>query len=171
MQKLTFDIQEIPEGQTRKEVHLPEDYFALDDEIHLIDADVDISFLRTDHFVKVSFRVTSNVELICDRSLEPFIKNIESDFDIIFEPGEVEESESVKSAVRQIPADELVINIEDEVRDTILLNVPVKKIHPKFYNKDGEPEDFGTARFGKDDSEADDEQPIDPRWEELKKLK
>lgn len=170
-QKLTFDIQEIPEGQSHKQVALPGEYFTLDDEARLVKADVDVSFLRTDHFVKVSFTVDSDVELVCDRSLEQFVKNVVAGFDIIFEPGDVEESDSVRSAVRQIPSDELVLSIEDEVRDTILLNIPVKKIHPKYYNEDGKPEDFGVARFGDDDSEAEEEQPVDPRWEELKKLK
>lgn len=168
-QKLTFDIQKIPEGQSHKTAHLPEEYFTLKDETRLIEADVSISFYRTDHFVKVSFEVNSVVELICDRCLEPFTKPIEGVFDILFEPGEVEETETVKSAVRQIPSDDLVLDIEEEVRDTIILNIPVKKIHPKYYDDDGKPEEFGVARFG--DIEPDEEQKIDPRWEELKKLK
>lgn len=168
-QKLTFDIQKIPEGLSHKLVQLPEDYFALDDESRLVSAEVSVSFYRTDHFVKVSFEVDSNVELTCDRCLELYRDSVKGVFDILFEPGEVEESETVKSAVRQIPPAELVLNIEEEVRDTILLNIPIKKIHPKYYDEDGKPEEFGTATFG--DIESEDEQKIDPRWEELKKLK
>lgn len=168
-QKLTFDIQKIPEGESHKTAHLPEDYFTLKEGARLIEADVSISFYRTDHFVKVSFEVDSRVELTCDRSLDTYTDSIEGVFDILFEPGEVEESETVKSAVRQIPSDELVLDIEEEVRDTIILNIPAKKIHPKYYDEDGKPEDFGIARFG--DIEPDEEQKIDPRWEKLKKLK
>ncbi|WP_340102623.1 YceD family protein [Rhodohalobacter sp. 8-1] len=169
-QKLTFDIQEIPEGQSHKTAQLPEDYFDLKDGARLIEADVSISFYRTDHFVKVSFEVNSKVELTCDRSLDTYIDTIEGSFDILFEPGEVEESETVKSAVRQIPSNELVLDIEEEVRDTIILNIPAKKIHPRYYDEEGKPEDFGVARFG-DIEDPDEEQKIDPRWEELKKLK
>lgn len=168
-QKLTFDIQKIPDGQSQKLVHLPEDYFALDNEIRFISAEVSVSFYRTDHFVKVSFEVDSNVELTCDRCLELYRDSVNGVFDILFEPGEVEESETVKSAVRQIPPVDLVLDIEEEVRDTIMLNIPIKKIHPKYYDEDGKPEEFGTAKFG--DIESDDEQKIDPRWEKLKKLK
>lgn len=168
-QKLTFDIQKIPEGQSHKTAHLPEDYFTLKEGARLIEADVSISFYRTDHFVKVSFEVDSRVELTCDRSLDTYTDSVEGVFDILFEPGEVEESETVKSAVRQIPSDELVLDIEEEVRDTIILNIPAKKIHPKYYDEDGKPEDFGIARFG--DIEPEEEQKIDPRWEKLKKLK
>ena len=167
--KLTFDIQEIPEGQSHKTVHLPEDYFELKEGSRLIDADVSVSFYRTDHFVKVSFEVESNVELTCDRCLDTYSDDIKGVFDILFEPGSVEETETVKSAVRQIPSEELVLDIEEEVRDTIILNIPAKKIHPKYYDGDGNPEDFGIARFG--DIEPEEEHKIDPRWEKLKKLK
>ncbi len=168
-QKLTFDIQKIPEGQSRKTVSLPEDYFELKEGARLLEADVSVSFYRTDHFVKVSFEVNSNVELTCDRCLDTYSDTIKGAFDILFEPNAVEETETVKSAVRQIPADDLVLDIEEEVRDTIILNIPAKKIHPKYYDSDGNPEDFGTARFG--DIEPEEDEKIDPRWEELKKLK
>ena len=168
-QKLTFDLQKIPEGKSHKTAHLPEDYFSLKEGARLIEADVSISFYRTDHFVKVSFEVDSNLELTCDRCLDPYNETIEGVFDILFEPGEVEETETVKSAVRQIPPIDLVLDIEEEVRDTIILNIPVKKIHPKYYDGDGNPEDFGVAQFG--DIKPDDEPKIDPRWEKLKKLK
>lgn len=167
--KLTFDIQKIPEGQSHITVHLPEDYFELKEGSRLNEADVSVSFYRTDHFVKVSFEVESNVELTCDRCLDTYSDDIEGVFDILFEPGSVEETETVKSAVRQIPSEELVLDIEEEVRDTIILNIPAKKIHPKYYDGDGNPEDFGIARFG--DIEPEEEQKIDPRWEKLKKLK
>lgn len=169
IQKLTFDIQKIPEGQSRKEVQLPEDYFELKEGARLIEAEVSVSFYRTDHFIKVSFDVGSTVELVCDRSLDTFTDTVNGVFDILFEPGVVEETETVKTAVRQIPSEELVLDIKEEVRDTIILNIPAKKIHPKYYDNDGKPEDFGIARFG--DIKPEEEQNIDPRWEELKKLK
>jgi len=168
-QKLRFDIQKIPEGESSKRVELPGEYFDLDDEMKLLEADISISFYRTDRFIKVTFGVNSSVELICDRSLDPFNKTIEGTFDILFQPDEIQESETERSAVKQIPADELVIDIEDEVRDTIMLNIPIKKVHPRYIDESGKPEEFGTARFGEVDD--DEEDPIDPRWEKLKKLK
>lgn len=168
-QKLRFDIQKIPEGDSSKKAKLPEDYFELDDEMQLLGADVTILFYRTDRFIKVSFDVNSNVELICDRSLDPFEKTIDGTFDILFQPDEIQESETERSAVKQIPADELVIDIESEVRDTIMLNIPIKKVHPRYINESGKPEEFEIARFG--ESDDDEEDPIDPRWEKLKKLK
>lgn len=166
---LRFDIQKIPEGESSKIAELPEEYFTLDDDVRLLEAEVQISFFRTDHFVKVSFNLLSIVELICDRSLDPFEKNVKGSFDILFQPDEVQESETEQSAVKQIPPIDLVLDIEDEVRDTIMLNIPIKKIHPRYFDESGNPEEFGTARFGAPAEK--DEDPIDPRWEKLKKLK
>lgn len=167
--KLQFDIQEIPEGQSYKNVALPEDYFTLADEIKLLHADIEVSLYRTDHFIKVSFELEGKVELVCDRSLDLFEHAIEGEFDILFQPGEIQESETAKSAVKQIPADLLIIDIEGEVRDTIMLNMPIKKIHPRYLDESGKPKTFETAEFGKPG--PDEEQSIDPRWEKLKKLK
>jgi len=167
--KLQFDIQKIPEGQSYKEIVLPEEYFTLAEEIKLLNANVQISFYRTDHFIKVSFELEGDVELVCDRSLDLFEHAVGGEFDILFQPGETQESETARSAVKQIPADLLMIDIENEVRDTIMLNMPIKKIHPRYLDESGKPKKFETAEFGK--PEPDDEQSIDPRWEKLKKLK
>jgi len=168
-QKLRFDIQELPEGESSKEQSLSVGFFELDDEISFLNGKVYINFLRTDHFIKVSFSLDCTVELICDRSLDPFEKKIGGRFDILFQPGEIEESVTAQSAVKQIPGGELVLDISDEVRDTIMLNIPIKKIHPKYEDESGKLKDFETAQFG--DLSEDDEQAIDPRWEKLKNLK
>lgn len=169
LKKLNFKIQELPEGESQKTVHLPEDYFDLGDGKKLLGADIHVNFLRADHFIKCSFTVDANLELICDRSLDPFEIDTDGSFDILFEPDDVEEIETEESAVRQIPADTLIIDIDKEVRDTILLKVPRRKIHPKYVDEDGNLTEFETKKFG--DIKTDDSESIDPRWEKLKKLK
>ena len=166
--KLTFKIQELPEGTSEKHVDLPKNYFEFEEEMRLLEASVDVSFYRTDHFIKCSFTVISTLELICDRSLKPFELNSTGSFDILFEPGEVEESETAESAVRQIPKNSLVLDIDKEVRDTMLLGVPTRKIHPDYLDEEGIPTEFETKKFGETKEDSDS---IDPRWEELRKLK
>lgn len=166
--KLQFDLQEIPEGSSDRSVDLPHNYFDLNDEVVLNRARVDINFYKTDHFIKTSFEVNAEVDLICDRCLEHFSYEVLSSYDVLYEPGEVDEMDSKETAVRQIPSKSLDIDIEDEVRDSILLEIPSKKIHPKFVDEDGNIESFETKKFG---NTHDNEETIDPRWEELKKLK
>ncbi|MGF1669970.1 MAG: DUF177 domain-containing protein [Balneolaceae bacterium] len=110
----------------------------------------------------------AELEMICDRSLEPFIKQISGSYKILFNVDVKDIIIDEKSAVKPIP-ESLILNIDEEVRDTIMLNIPVKKIHPKYLDKNGFIKDFETKQFG-DVSESGEDQ-IDPRWEKLKKLK
>lgn len=166
--KLTFDLQEIPDGQSRKTVELQQGDLELSDEATLLEGSVLIQFYKTNHFVEVGFELGVWIELICDRTLKPYEREIEGDYHVLFEPDAVEDSETEKGAVKQIPPEDLVLDIEKEVRDTIMLGIPVRKIHPDLYDKEGNPKEFETQHFG---PEPDAEEQIDPRWSELKKLK
>lgn len=166
--KLTFNLQEIPDGKSERTISLSEGDLELDDEVTLKEGTVQINFLKTNHFIEVDFTVDVNTQVICDRSLKPFQKKLTGSYHIHFEPDSVEDTETEKGAVRQIPADDLTVDIEKEVRDTIMLEIPVRKLHPDFIDSEGNPEDFETKKFG---PEPDEEEKIDPRWEKLKKLK
>ncbi|MDZ7720893.1 MAG: DUF177 domain-containing protein [Balneolaceae bacterium] len=166
--KLIFDLQEIPDGQSERTVSLSEGDLKLDDEVTLKKGDVHINFLRTNHFIEVNFEIDVDTELICDRSLKPFSKHLNGSYHVLFEPDDIEDTETEKGAVRQIPPEDLVLDIEKEVRDTIMLEIPVRKIHPDYLDSEGKPEDFETKCYG---PEPDEEEMIDPRWEKLKKLK
>jgi len=61
------------------------------------------------------------------------------------------------------------IDLEQDVRDTILLNLPTKKLHPRYLDEDGNPKEVLNEQFG--DIPDEDEETIDPRWEKLKDLK
>ena len=166
--KLTFNLQEIPDGKSERSVSLSEGDLELDDEVSLKKGDVHVNFLRTNHFIEIDFTVNVDTELICDRSLKPLMKHLNGSYHIFFEPDDIEGTETEKGAVRQIPSEDLVLDIEKEVRDTIMLEIPVRKIHPDYVDSEGNPEDFETQKFG---PEPDEEEMIDPRWSELKKLK
>ena len=166
--KLTFDLQEIPDGKSEKTVSLSESDLELNEDTTLKKGAVYISFFKTNHFVEVDFDLGVWVQLICDRTLRAFEKEVEGSYHILFEPNAIEDSETDKGAVKQIPAEELVLDIEKEVRDTIMLGIPVRKIHPDLLDEEGKPKAYGTKRFG---PEPDEDEMIDPRWSELKKLK
>lgn len=169
---LTFELQEIPEGKSTRSVSLGEDSLNLDDDAALLNATVQIGFFRSDHFIRVLFDVEAETRLVCDRTLKPFTESVSGEYEIIFYPESHEEHETEKGKVKEIDAGSLTISIDDEVRDTIMLQIPVRKLHPDLYDDEGKPEEFQTKTFGKSaDDENGEGQQIDPRWEELKKLK
>jgi uncharacterized metal-binding protein YceD (DUF177 family) len=166
--KLTFRIQEIPEGKSKRDVSLSDDDLSFDI-CTLNKAVVKIHFEKTTHFINVEFTVEAGMMVICDRSLEEFEKTVEGKYEVLFKPEVEDVSEGESSKVKQFNIHELTLSIDDEVRDTILLGLPAKILHPRFLDEDGNPSEFETRSFG--DVSPDDEEIADPRWEALKKLK
>lgn len=162
-----FKIQELPEGKSTRELTLKGDDLAFEN-LDLKKASMKVDFNRTDHFVQVHFTVNCIVNLVCDRSLDIFDYPVTASYLIIYKADEIEESEDENSAFRMISSKDLTVNIKDEVRDTILLNLPAQRLHPRFYDAEGNVIDFEPKVFGASDKEDSE---IDPRWEALKKLK
>lgn len=168
-EKLKFNLQEIPYGKSSRKAVLGHNDIVLESDIRFIGAVLDIDFYKTNHFIEVKLNIKAETELICDRSLKPFNGYITGAYHIVYDPGVDTDSETEKGALKKLPHGDLQINISPEVRDTILLNVPFKKIHPDFFDSDGNLEEFQSPVFGHDAAENNDT--IDPRWAVLKKLK
>ena len=168
---LTFKITEIPEGQSSRTIGLePDDLDITPYEFR--GGEVNVSFHRTLHHIRVNFEVLTGVERICDRSLEHYIHEIDSEYEVLFKAEVVNETEDENGAVRRFNFEENTFSIEEEVRDTILLNVPIKKLHPKFLDEEGNPTEFEDRTYGTlGNDEKDSDEPADPRFSELKKLR
>lgn len=171
MSKLEFHIVEIPEGQSQRVLSLDEEDLDLSP-YTFEGGELEIDFYRTIHFIRVNFHIHAGVEIQCDRSLEYFEKPVEADYEVVFKVDVQEETEDENGAVRRFNFSSNTLSIEEEVRDTILLQIPIKKLHPKFLDEHGNPKEFESKTFGtlSDEGEGE-EETIDPRWEELKKLK
>lgn len=166
--KLTFNVKDLPDGRSSRTVQLEPEEIELDDSATFDGGSVDVEFYKTEHFVEVKFKIAATAELICDRSLQSFKKDLTGSYYIYFDPGDVEESETAKGSVKQISPIDLSMDISKEVRDTMMLDIPIKKVHPDFLDSDGNPIDFKIQTFG---NQANNENDIDPRWAALKKLK
>jgi uncharacterized metal-binding protein YceD (DUF177 family) len=166
--KLIFRLQEIPEGSSKRTISLDGEDVSVEDSVSINSGSLIVEFYRATQFIEVKFSFDVIVKMICDRSLKPFTKNVSGSYQILFEPDPEDEYEEERSAVKRIPADDLTLDISKEVRDSIMLEIPVKKVHPDFIDDDGKIVDFETQKFG---DEPSDEERIDPRWAELKKLK
>lgn len=165
---LTFKIFEIPEGRSERTLDLASDKLDLG-ELAFNGGSVHIQFYRTMHFIRAEFAVEAKVELTCDRSLDDFEHMVEQDYEVLFKAEQVEESADENGAIRNYDHASKQIDLEQDVRDTILLNLPTKKLHPRYLDEDGNPKEILNEKFG--DIPDEEEERIDPRWEELKKLK
>lgn len=164
-----FKIFELPEGQSNKTLELDADALDLGEDVTFKGGVLEIDFYRTEQFIRAQFEVEATVELICDRSLDAFDHKVHQNYEVLFKADEIEESADENGAVRSYDHASQQIDLEQDVRDTILLNLPTKKLHPRFLDENGNPKEVLNEQFG--DIPDEDEDQIDPRWEKLKDLK
>lgn len=159
---LSFKINEIPKGKSSERVSISNDELDLNG-VEFRDLELEVAFEKREFAIVVSFEFDGEFKLTCDRSLDEYWQSLSGSYSILFKEGAQEESEDAQMSVRRLDISGNIINIEDEVRDTILLSIPLRKIHPRYYDDNGELIDL--------EVQAEESPEMDPRWEALKKLK
>jgi len=126
---------------------------------------VSLVLLKSDSFIQLKFEITGEIELVCDRSLEPFWNKLELKNKLLLKFGD--DWEELSDEILMMPRGEQTINVAQYIYEFIGVSIPMKKLHPKFNNEDEE-DDF---LYSSEDSNEDDNSTIDPRWKKLKDLK
>ena len=124
---------------------------------------------KSSDFFKLNFVIKGYVNLVCDRSLEDFEQYLDLNKDLIIRYGE--RTEEVSDDLETITPDTMTIDLGKYIYEYIGLEIPYKKLHPKFRDQatqEGQdPLVYQTETYKKSDLEDD----IDPRWKALLKLK
>jgi uncharacterized protein len=142
--------------------------------------DVIIKLDKTETMITALFDIHGVVELTCDRSLEKFDYPIDTHCRIIFKFGE--EDRELDDDIFEISRNTQQLEMAQHIFDFIGLEVPMKKLHPRFREEEEDIEDDDVEGFliytsstdGKTEEaneESSDEGDVDPRWEILKNLK
>jgi uncharacterized metal-binding protein YceD (DUF177 family) len=125
---------------------------------------------KKETFIEAHFRIQGQVGLVCDRSLEPFDLALDINKRIVFKYGE-EETE-LSDEIIVIRHDRTFLDVGQYFYEFIVLEIPMKKLHPKFRDAEaGDDNDGKLIYTSPADPESGDDDVIDPRWEQLKKLK
>lgn len=129
---------------------------------------------KTDLLLQFEFKITGTINLTCDRSLDEFDYPVEIDELLLVRYGAVETE--LDDNVWQILPGTQAINIAQHLFDYVVLAIPMKKLHPRFYEIDEDPDAehilIYSSSVPKDDSSnSDDDETADPRWDALKKIK
>jgi uncharacterized protein len=119
---------------------------------------------KKETLIEVDFEIAGKASLVCDRSLEPFEYPMKITRKMIFKLGDV--AEEVSDEVTIIPRDLDTLDVGQYMYEYIVLDIPIKKIHPRFQEDESE-ENEGKLIYQSEKEEDE----IDPRWEQLKKLK
>ena len=158
---LKFKINEIEEGESVQDVIVAAEELSLGvdsaNEFH-----VHVEFNRSRNMIQARLLVEGELRLVCDRSLELFDYPVEADYTVIFKPDVEEETEDDQMAVRRLNMPSNLIDITRDVRDTLLLTIPIRNLHPRFIDEDGEEIPFETPYASESET--------DPRWAALTSL-
>ncbi|PWJ38608.1 YceD family protein [Sediminitomix flava] len=127
---------------------------------------------KSSTMIRVDIEISGKVILICDRSLEPFDYDVKVNEKYFFKYGD--RHEEISEEICLIPFNESEIDLQQLLYDFILLALPTRRIHPDYMDGVEDEDDtsayFSTGNVIEEDEEEEDK-PIDPRWEKLKKLK
>ncbi|HAA14482.1 MAG TPA: hypothetical protein DCE41_23485 [Cytophagales bacterium] len=128
---------------------------------------VQIKLNKTERMITMTVNIQGEVELICDRSNDPFQYPLKVDQEVIFKFGE--EDKELGDDVFQIQWDTEKLNVAQYLYEFVALAIPMKKLHPRYLEDETfEDEIIFTAEAEDDSSE---EESVDPRWEALRQLK
>lgn len=131
--------------------------------------------------IRVQFQIKGQLDLICDRSLEPFTEEVYIEEPYVFKFGET--ADIIGDGIEIIPFGTAEINVAQHILDFLILSVPMRRIHPDLREEDEEDDEDVTAFLVYSDAsdeedeeeEAEEEeetpQEVDPRWAALLKLK
>lgn len=112
----------------------------------------------------LDFNLDLEVELVCDRSLDPFHYPIKKNEELIVKFGE--EDEELSEDVIVISGGTQILDVAPYIQEYIGLSIPMKKLHPRYDGQETPP-----LIYQSEADEGESEEVIDPRWEALKKLK
>lgn len=135
---------------------------------------------KASNMITVLVAVNGQVELLCDRSLEPFWYPLHVSETLYVKYGE-EEAE-LDDDLLVITSTTQKINLAQFIYEIIGTSLPMKRIHPDFRSELDDDEDTEegmvvyTSGGTEQSEELEDEEPenpdsSDPRWEALKKLR
>lgn len=133
---------------------------------------------KSSTMLQFNFRIEGSVELVCDRSLEPYEEHFKTEDRLILKFGD--RDEELSDEIVLINRNTNRVNVAGYIFEFIALALPVKKIHPD-YRKDDDDDDFTqeaqesvlvyTSEGGSPAADTQSTEAVDPRWEALKKLK
>jgi uncharacterized protein len=128
--------------------------------------EVEVALSKHETFLEATFSIKGSAKLVCDRSLDTFDYPIDTTKFVVFKYGE--ETMEISDEIMVIHRDTVSLELGQFIYEFIALAVPMKKLHPRYQNDEGE---AGGIVYSSEREEDKQEEEIDPRWDKLKKLK
>ena len=159
-----IDLYKLAEGIHEFDFNFDSRFFDLfeDSIIEQGSGEVEVILDKAASMITLTFNLDAEIELVCDRSLDSFMYPVKESNEVRLKFGD--HWEELNDDLILIPANTQKLDVAQFVYEFLTLAVPMKKLHPRYKDE----EDFQLT--DENESEASNE-PVDPRWNELKKLK
>ena len=166
---LKIDLKSLKEEETSLEFDLNDSYFeALDNaEVKKGSLHVSVSIRKATGFFELSFHTVGTIIIPCDRCLDDMEQSVETDNRLVVKLGS-EYSEEDEIIV--VPENEGILDMSWFIYEFVALVIPIRHVHAP--GKCNPAMTQALEELSADrSSDEESNQPIDPRWEALLKLK
>jgi len=158
-------------GKHQFDYQVDNTFFAHFDYDEFNDASVKVSIIleKKSTLLELEIKHKGTVNVPCDVSGEEFDLAIKGNLKLVVKFGDAFNDENEELLI--VPHGEFQINVAQYIYESIVLSVPLRRIHPGV--KDGSLTDVIEkleAVAPKENKESEQKNEIDPRWENLKKL-
>ena len=139
------------------------------EKLNNVDVSIAVHLEKKANMLVLKFELEGQIALICDRCTDQFIQKINHDFDLIVRFSDiVDESDNEELLI--LSHNDHTVSLDDYFHEFVLLSLPTKRVHSDI--EDCNQEIINKIKeMGYDSSEQEEEIEIDPRWEDLKKIK
>lgn len=171
-------LKSLAEGVHEFDYTLDKQFFANMEYNDVRDADLAVHLTVTHRgdLYRLLFEIVGTVSLLCDRCLDDLILPIDTSYEINVQFGDDYNDDSDDLLI--IPRSDNDLNVAYMLFDTVVLQIPLKHVHPMGQCNRAMSALLKKHRAGADaienellDSvEAEDDAPTDPRWDALRGL-
>lgn len=180
-------LKSLPEGTHEFTYKLGKQFFVNmeNSEIHEADLDAVLTLKHNNGIYDLTFKITGEVVVLCDRCLDDLHFPIDTEYHIYVKYGDKFNDDG--DELLEIPESDNFLNVAYMIYDTVALAIPIKHVHPlgkcnrqmsallkkhRAENNGEGGEDFDMIdEIDADDDSSTGNDTVDPRWEALNKLK
>lgn len=169
LESFKIDLKGLGEGITHFAYDLDDAYFEAikAPEVSVGSLKVDMSVRKTDILFELDFDIKGTIQVPCDRCLEPMEQEINAKSRLVAKYGE---AYSEDDDLVTVPKEDGVLDVAWFIYEFIALNIPIKHVHAPGKCNPAMMELLDEHQVVRSD-DGEGERVVDPRWQELEKLK
>lgn len=160
----------LKQGKHEFDYTINDSFFALFDYegFNSVHQNVHLTLDKKSNLMELVFTNQGTVNVDCDLSGEPFDLPVQGELYLVVKFGEEYNDENDEILI--LPHGEYEINVAHYIYELIVLSVPAKRVHPGVEDGSLQSETLSKLEELSPKEKEEQEDNIDPRWEELRKL-